>query len=139
MGRLRFIAGAIGIVVGFFVYQYGLFLALDHAEISLIGLELTSLAEVLVLPFGSSVEAGATFQIVGAVVAIAGLLTCISWLGSQPTIVPRSIVAPKKSEPDILSSFKSQLSSLGSQKCKFCGAAMELGAVFCPSCQRAQA
>jgi len=137
MARLTFVAGAFGIIVGFFVYQCGLFLTLDHGG-SLVGLGLGSLTEVLVPQFGSAAIAGAIFQIVGAMAAIAGLLGSMSSVVAHPSIVPRPIVAPKKSEPDILSSFVSQLQSLGSQKCKFCGTPIELGATFCPSCQRAQ-
>jgi hypothetical protein len=132
MGRWRFVAGALAIVMGFFVYQYGLFLTLDHAEISLIGLGLASLTGALVPLFGSAAVAGATLQIAGAIVAITGLLACISWLGSRPKIMPMPIAAPKKSEPT------AQL-SVNVQKCKFCATAMEPGAAFCPSCQRAQA
>ena len=32
MGRLRFVVGALGIILGFFVYQYGFFLTLKLSD-----------------------------------------------------------------------------------------------------------
>ena len=130
MGRSRFIVGALGIVVGFFVYQYGLFLTLGDLEASLVGL-LPYLSAALLSLFGSPALAGAILQLIGGIIAIAGLLVCISWIGSQRVMAP-SIRAQRTAElvtqtPD------------SAPKCKFCGAVMEPDAAFCPSCQRAQA
>jgi len=133
MGRSRFIVGALGIVVGFFVYQYGLFLTLGEAcqEASLVGLGLSDLSGALLSLFGSPALTGAILQLIGGIIAIAGLLVCISWIGSQ-RVMPPSIGAQRTAElvtqtPD------------SAPKCKFCGALMESGMAFCPSCQRAQA
>ena len=131
MGRSRFIFGALGIVVGFFVYQYGLFLTLGDLEASLVGLGLSDLNAALLSLFGSPALTGAILQLIGGIIAIAGLLVCISWIGSQ-RVVPPSIRELRTTElatqtPD------------SARKCKFCGAVMEPDAAFCPSCQRAQA
>ena len=131
MGRSRFIFGALGIVVGFFVYQYGLFLTLGDLEASLVGLGLSDLNAALLSLFGSPALTGAILQLIGGIIAIAGLLVCISWIGSQ-RVVPPSIRELRTIElatqtPD------------SARKCKFCGAVMEPDAAFCPSCQRAQA
>jgi hypothetical protein len=131
MGRSRFIVGALGIVVGFFVYQYGLFLTLGNVEASLVGLGLSDLNATLLSLFGSPALTGAILQLIGGIIAIAGLLVCISWIGSQ-RVVPPSIRERRTTElvtptPD------------SARKCKFCGAVMEPDAAFCPSCQRAQA
>jgi len=131
MGRLRFIPGAIGMLAGFFIYQYGLFLELDHLEASLLGLALSSVGTAVVSLFGSSAIAGGVLQLIGGVVAIAGVLACISWLGSQPRILPMPSVARIKSE-------SVTIISANVRKCKFCGTPIESDAAFCPSCQRAQ-
>ena len=131
MRRSRFILGALGIVVGFFVYQYGLFLTLRDLDASLLGLGLPDLSAALLSLFGSPALTGAILQLIGGIIAIAGLLVCISWIGSQ-RVVPPSIRELRTTElvtqtPD------------SAHKCKFCGAIMEPDAAFCPSCQRAQA
>jgi hypothetical protein len=129
MGRLRLFLGALGIILGFFVYQYGFFLtyALKLPD-SLASWTMTYLPWI-----GSDYVAisGAALQLFGGVIAIAGLLTCISWVGSQPgaalSVERRNAAKPVAPISD------------SSPKCKFCGAVMESGAAFCPSCQRAQA
>lgn len=127
MGRLRFVVGALGIIVGVFVYQYGLFLTLDHSEESLVGLGLPSLSAILLPFFGSTLAAGAILQLVGSIIAIAGFLLCISWIGSQrPRLVPVASVKPPA--PSLMQMFDTR------PKCKFCGAVMESGTSFCPSC-----
>jgi len=131
MGKSRLIAGALGIVLGFFVYQYGLFLTLGDLEASLVGLGLSGLSTALLSLFGSLVLAGATLQLLGGMIAIAGLLVCISWIGSQ-SVMASSIRAERTAES------VTQAPNSG-PKCRFCGALMESGAAFCPSCQRAQA
>jgi hypothetical protein len=131
MGRSRFIVGALGIVLGFFVYQYGLFLTLGDLEASLVGLGLSGLSSTLLSLFGSLAFAGAILQLVGGMIAIAGLLVCISWIGSQ-SVMASSIRAQRTTE------LVTQVPDSG-PKCRFCGALMESGAAFCPSCQRAQA
>jgi hypothetical protein len=131
MGRSRFVAGALGIVAGFFVYQCGLFLALDHLEGSLVGLGLSSLSPTLFSLFGSPPIAGAVLQLIGGIVAIAGLLLCISSVGSQPRgKVPPELTAMSRPDTQVAASVR---------KCKYCGAAMEQDAAFCPKCERAQA
>ena len=131
MGRSRFILGALGIVVGFFVYQYGLFLTLGDLEASLVGLGLSDLNAALLSLFGSPALTAAILQLIGGIIAIAGLLVCISWIGSQrvepPSNRERRTTELVTQTPD------------SARKCKFCGAVMEPDAAFCPSCQRAQA
>jgi hypothetical protein len=132
MGRLRFVVGALGIIVGVFVYQYGLFLTLDHSEASLLGVGLPSLSEVLLPLFGSASAAGAILQLVGSIIAIAGFLVCISYLGTQrPKLT--SVVSAKPVASSLTQMFDTR------PKCKFCGAVMESGTAFCPNCQRSQA
>jgi hypothetical protein len=126
MGRLRFVLGALGIILGFFIYQCGFFLTLKLSD-SLASWTMTY------IPWIDSVAIlGAVLQLFGGVIAIAGLLICISWVGSQPgaTVSPVKRLSAAGSVAEIPDS---------APKCKFCGAVMESGAAFCPSCQRAQA
>jgi hypothetical protein len=123
---MRFVVGALGIVLGFFVYQDGLFLMLNLSG------NLTAWTMTYV-PWIAPVEIlGAALQLIGGVIAIVGLLICISWVGTQSRAVtlptrPRGDAGSVKLIPDF------------APKCKFCGAVMEPDAAFCPSCQRAQA
>jgi hypothetical protein len=126
MGRLRLVLGALGIILGFFVYQYGFFLTLKLSD------SLASWTMTYVPWIDSVAILGAVLQLFGGVIAIAGLLICISWVGSQPGATLSPVVRRSAAEP------VAQISD-SSPKCKFCGAVMESGAGFCPSCQRAQA
>jgi hypothetical protein len=125
MGKMRFAVGALGIILGFFVYQYGFFLTLGLSD------SLASWTTTYVPWIGSVAILGAASQLVGGVVAILGLLVCISWVGSQraalPSIGPQRIAESVPQIPD------------SAPRCKFCGAIMESGTAFCPSCKRAQA
>jgi hypothetical protein len=137
MVSLRFIAGASGIVVGFFIYQYGFFMTLNLSQ----GLFEWIVSEVPWI--GSSMEVvGGMLQLLGMVLAVAGLLLCISWVRSQARekaalgIIARTSqalaqLAPRTSQPKIEA-------VAARRTCKFCGAAMGLDAVFCPKCDRAQ-
>ncbi len=127
MGRFRFVAGALGIIAGFFVYQYGFLLILNLSQ-SLSDWSMTlfpwlGLLEVRVM--------GAVLQLVGGVIAIVGLLVCISWVGSQPRgkLLPSGLPGTSEPEARIV---------VPLQKCRFCGADIEPDAAFCPKCQRAQ-
>ena len=126
MGRLRLVAGAFGIVLGFAVYQYGLFMMLNLSPI------LFTWSSALVPWIVSREVLGATFQVIGGALAIVGLLFCIAWIGSQ-------------SRARSLAAVPAQAAKAGAQptmlqrKCKFCGATMEPAAAFCPKCERAQA
>jgi hypothetical protein len=126
MGRLRFVVGALGIILGFFVYQYGFFLTLKLSD---------SLASwtITYVPWIESVAVlGAALQLVGGAIAIVGLLICISWIGSQSKSALLSVMSRRPAE--------SAMQVIDSRpRCKYCGAIMESGAAFCPSCQRAQA
>lgn len=125
MGRLRFITGALGIIVGFFVYEYGFFLTLDLYP------SLSSWSVALLPWVVSSVVFGALLQLTGGVLAIVGLLLCIAWIGSQSMRKTMMSRLPRTSEPD------TQV-PLSVRRCKFCEATMESDSVFCPQCQRAQ-
>jgi hypothetical protein len=123
---MRFVVGALGIVVGFFVYECGLFLMLNLSG------SLTALTMAYAPWMVSAEILGAALQLVGGVIAIGGLLTCISWIGTQSRAAtlpskPRGASEPVKQIPE------------SARTCKFCGAVMESDAAFCPSCQRAQA
>jgi hypothetical protein len=125
MGRPRFIAGAIGITAGFFLYQYGFFLTLDLSS----DLSKWSLS---FLPWVDSIAViGATLQLAGGLIAIGGLLVCISWIGSQSRTRPPSGERSGESES------RTQVIA-PARKCKFCEATMKPDTVFCPKCQRAQ-
>jgi len=126
MVRLRFITGAFEMILGFFVYEYGLFLTLNLWP-SLSGWSLGFVPWMVSVPV-----MGAFFQLIGGVLSIIGLLSCIAWVGSQP----REKLAPtgfrRVSEPNV------HPPSSG-RRCKFCGAPLESDQVFCPKCERAQA
>jgi hypothetical protein len=131
LGRLRFVSGALAIIVGFFLYQYGFFLTLERSEVSLVGVALAGWSTVLVPWLGSAAVAGAVLQLIGGIVAIVGLLLCISWIGSQPRgKVPPELTAMSKPDTQVAASVR---------ECKYCGAAMGQDAAFCPKCERAQA
>ena len=126
MGRLRFVVGALGIILGFFTYQYGFFLTL--------GLPPQSLASwtMAFVPWIGSVDVlGAALQLVGGTIAILGLLVCISWIGTQMVALP-----PTRSQRT--AELVTQVPETA-PKCKFCGAILKSDMAFCPSCQRAQA
>jgi len=125
LGRLRFIAGALGIVAGFFVYEYGFFLTLDLSP-SLSGWTMT-----LVPWIASRAIAGATLQLAGGVLAIAGLLSCVAWVGSQSRgkLLPSQL--PRTPQPDTQA-------AISVRRCRFCQSVIESDAAFCPQCQRAQ-
>jgi hypothetical protein len=125
MGKTRFAVGALGIILGFFVYQYGFFLTLKLSD-SLASWTMTYVSWI------ESVEVlGAALQLTGGAIAILGLLICISWVSSQkaasPSIGPQRTAESATKVPD------------SAPRCKFCGATMESGTAFCPSCKRAQA
>ena len=126
MGRLRLVVGALEIVVGFFVYECGFFLMLNLSA-SLTGWVMT------IVPWTASAEIlGAALQLAGGVIAIMGLLICISWVGSQSKAMAQSI------KPQRMAGLPSPVPD-SAPGCKFCGAVLESGTTFCPSCQRAQA
>lgn len=125
VGRLRFIGGALGIIAGFFVYQYGFFLILNLWP------DLSSWSLALVPWIGSPSVMGATLQLVGGAIAIAGLLFCIAWIVSQPSQKVALREAPRRPEPVIQA-------AASERRCKFCQEAIEPDAAFCPKCQRAQ-
>ena len=122
---MRFVVGALGIVVGFFVYQCGLFLTLNLSR------SLTDWSMTYV-PWIASVEiTGAALQLIGGMIAVGGLLICISWIGTQS----RAVLLPTRSRG--ASEPVTQIPD-SAPRCKFCGAVMESDAAFCSSCQRAQ-
>lgn len=126
MTRVRFVTGAFAIVLGFVVYEYGFFLTLNLWP-DLSGWTLGF------LPWMGSVPVmGAALQLIGGVLSIAGLLSCIAWVGSRPTEKPTPGGFRAASEPNV------HPASSG-RRCRFCGAAMESDQAFCPKCQRAQA
>jgi len=125
MGRMRFAVGALGIVLGFFVYQYGFFLTLKLSD------SLASWTMTYVPWIGSVPVLGAALQLTGGVIAIVGLLICILWIGSQRVTLPST-------KPQRTAELVTQVPD-SAPKCKFCGAILESGMTFCPSCQRAQA
>jgi len=125
VGRLRFVIGAVEIIAGFSIYQYGLFMTLNLSPI------LFAWSETLVPWIGSREAMGAAFQVVGGALAILGLLTCIAWVGSQSKAKALRAVSKQTLQPSVQP-------VLPQHKCKFCGAAMEPDATFCPKCERAQ-
>ena len=125
MGRLTFVIGAFGIVLGFILYQYGLFMTLNLSPI------LFAWSSVLIPWIGSRELMGAIFQVVGGALAIVGLLSCIAWMGSQSRGRLLPVAAPQALQQGVQS-------VLPQRKCKFCGATIDPEATFCPKCERAQ-
>jgi len=126
MGRLRFVTGAFGIVVGFLVYEYGLFLTLNLWP------SLSSETLSFVPWIGSVAVMGALLQLIGGMLGITGLLSCIAWVGSQPKEKSKASGFRRTPEVDVLP-------VPTGPRCKFCGAVMESDSVFCPKCERSQA
>ncbi|WP_455284071.1 hypothetical protein [[Eubacterium] cellulosolvens] len=125
VGRLRFITGAFGIIAGFFVYEYGFFLTLDLYP------SLSGWSAALLPWVGSPAVFGAVLQLIGGVLAIAGLLLCIAWIGSQSMGKTMMSRLPRTSVPDTRV-------AISVRRCKYCEATLESDSVFCPQCQRAQ-
>ncbi len=126
MGRLRFVLGALGIMLGFSIYQCGFFMTLNLSPV------LFAWSQALVPWIGTQEAMGAAFQLIGGALAILGLLSCISWVGSQSRVKALRAI----SQSTLQSSVQP---SLPQRRCKFCGASMEPDATFCPKCERAQA
>ena len=125
LGRLTFIAGALGIIAGFFVYEYGFFLTLDLSP------SLSGWTMAVVPWLASRAVAGAALQLAGGVLAIAGLLSCVAWVGSQSRgkLLPSQL--PRTPQPDTQA-------AISVRRCRFCQSVIESDAAFCPQCQRAQ-
>jgi hypothetical protein len=125
MGKLRFVLGALEIVLGFLLYQCGLYLMLNLSP------TLLDFVRTFIPWIGSSELLGATLQALGGIFAIAGLLSCIAWVASESRSAMR-VASP------IVSLVADAETPSKMDKCKFCGTSMKTGAVFCPACGRAQ-
>jgi len=123
--------------MGFMAFSFGLLIALHQTII---------VEDVMsVIPDSGVVELiGVLLQLFGAVLVVTGLLMSIS------SIVEIKLENERRSLIEFTASVERTLSALSSQmakktqasetaqKCKYCGAELVEGNIFCPSCGKSQ-
>ena len=129
--------GSTLLIMGFMAFSFGLLIALHQTII---------VEDVMsVIPDSGVVELiGVLLQLFGAVLVVTGLLMSIS------SIVEIKLENERRSLIEFTASVERTLSALSSQmtkktqasetaqKCKYCGAELVEGNIFCPSCGRSQ-
>jgi len=129
--------GSTLLIVGFMAFSFGLLIALHQ----------TVIVEDLmsVIPDIDIVEViGVLMQLLGAVLIVTGLLMSIS------SIVEIKLEHERRNLAEFTASLERTVDSLASeiakkkqasqtaQKCKYCGAELVEGNMFCPSCGKSQ-
>ena len=125
------------LIVGFMAFSFGLLVVLHQTVI------INDI--VSVIPDVGVVEVvGVLLQVFGAVLAVTGLLMSIS------SIVEMKLEDERRSLIEFTASVERTLNALISQmakgtqvsevaqRCKYCGAELVEGDIFCPSCGRSQ-
>ena len=127
MGRLRFLVGSVMLVTGFLLYQVGLSSELHPTTV--LGQWLAEFAKSA-FPWGSSIEVIAVMlQFIGGLLAIFGLIVCFA-------AVARSNGARFQSRPMDPARIRPTRTVTN---CKFCGAEVAQGSLFCSNCSKSQA
>jgi hypothetical protein len=114
------------LVVGFILYQFG-FSAELH-QVTLLGKWLNEIAGPAASWGLSLEEVAIILQFVGGFLFISGLIVCFAGVARSDKIRFQSrSIEPQKTEP-----------KGATKNCKFCGAEIEEGSTFCPSCNKSQ-
>ena len=125
MKRSIFLVGALMLVIGFVLHQFGF--SSELHQTTLLGTWLAYVAR-LFAPLGLSIEATAVIlQFAGGLLAIFGLLVCFA-------AVARSSGARFQGVPVAASNKPVRTVA----NCRFCGAQIEPGSSFCPACKKSQ-
>jgi hypothetical protein len=123
--RLRLAVGSLLLILGFVGYQVGVHL-LPGGNQTLRGY-LAPFMPKMSVPTDTL---GLALQFVGGIVAIVGLVMCLSAL-AQPVVITQeleSVPPPPASAPVAAPKIR----------CPFCGERMDEGTIFCPACGRSQ-
>lgn len=132
--KARTLIGGIILIIGFLMYQTGASIALEQIPYTLNFLR--PITTILRLNLKTD-KAILFVEYVGGIIAIAGFLICVSSLASKD-VAPIPITSEGKEEgllsEGLLGGFFSPEPTL---KCKYCGAYIEKGDVFCERCNRA--
>jgi hypothetical protein len=137
MSRPSLRVGSALLIVGFIAFSFGLLIALHQTII---------VEDIMsVIPDVGMVEViGVLLQVFGAVLVVTGLLMSIS------SIVEIKLEDERRSLIEFTASVERTLNALASQmakktqasetaqKCKYCGAELIEGDIFCPVCNRSQ-
>jgi hypothetical protein len=122
MRRRVFLLGSVMLVVGFVLYQFGL--SSELHQTTLLRTWLAELSKPLIQR-GISLEVMTIlFEFGGGLLVIFGLIVCFA--GAARSNHVTHLV--RAAEPARITS-----------KCRFCGAEIEEGSTFCPSCKKSQA
>jgi hypothetical protein len=122
MRRTVFLIGSMMLVVGFILYQFGL--SSELYQTTLLRSWLADLSKPLITR-GISLEAiTILLEFGGGLLVIFGLIVCFEG-AARPnyTTRPARPVEPTRN----------------TSKCRFCGADVQEGSTFCPSCNKSQA
>ncbi|MBS7649168.1 zinc ribbon domain-containing protein [Candidatus Bathyarchaeota archaeon] len=132
--KARTLIGGITFIIGFLIYQTGTSIALEQIPYTLNFLR--SITTILQLNLKTDLSI-LFVEYVGGIIAIAGFLICVSSLASKET-APISITSEER-EGELLSGglLGGFFSPEPTLKCKYCGAYIENGDVFCGKCNRA--
>jgi hypothetical protein len=137
MSRPSLRVGSTLLIVGFIAFSFGLLIALHQTII---------VEDIMsVIPDVGVVEViGVLLQVFGPVLVVTGLLMSIS------SIVEIKLEDERRSLIEFTASVERTLNALASQmtkktqasetaqKCKYCGAGLIEGDIFCPVCNRSQ-
>ena len=128
----KFIAGAVLLYAGFMILLAGVMISATPNPF------LKDLMRSLIPLNWDTSFLASIFWLVGGLVGVTGFILCI-WPAKQVPLTPPpppTIIIQKIHEPAIPNTADITVSV---PKCKFCGAQLRAGNLFCPSCQRAQA
>lgn len=129
------VIGGILLIIGFLMFQTGISIALEQIPYTLDFLK--RFTEILQLNLKTPTVI-LLFEYVGGTIAIIGFLICVSGLTSKEPVPLPSTSLEKGGgllEEGLLGG--SLFTSEPTLKCKYCGAEIDQGAVFCQKCHRA--
>lgn len=123
MGRITLGFGTLILVLGFVIYQLGVFVSSQWEKFAN---QLPKFLSALDPPM-----CGMALQFVGGLTGILGLVVCI--YGAVYSHEKRTL-----RELAFLLTSRLEERPIPAQRCKFCGAEIEEQAVFCPACNKSQ-